>query len=234
MTQFQQVLTAIKALDGSGTPKSIYEKILELTGKEWGTKTPLASISMYLSTNDNFKKENGIWFLQDTIESDDIRVDSQDGKQNFSNKQNAKNTERGLYFITLSSYIKIPGAGFIFKIGKSDDIKERLKAYSRSLPVDTIQVISHYPIPDPVDLAEAEKEVRGELKGNENLGDGYFEHKITVRPYYSYHQEEWLQTLDLKFSDEEDLHKLAKVIDGIVKSTIETLTPKPDEEAMDD
>jgi hypothetical protein len=109
-------------------------------------------------------------------------------------------------------------------------VKERLKAYSASLPVDTIQVISYYPIPEPVNLEEAEKEVSGELKGNENLGESIFEHKITVRPYFSNHQEEWLQTLDLKFSNEEDLNKLANIVDDIVKTTIETLTPKPTED----
>jgi hypothetical protein len=221
MTQYQQVLAAIRSLGGKGTPKEIYAKILE-TNSAWRTNTPLASVSMYLSTSENFKNDGGVWVLQNT--------NTQDGNQIISRKQSNKQTERGLYFITLSPYIKIPGAGFIFKIGQSGNVKERLKAYSASLPVDTIQVISYYPIPEPVNLEEAEKEVSGELKGNENLGEGIFEHKITVRPYFSNHQEEWLQTLDLKFSNEEDLNKLANIVDDIVKTTIETLTPKPTED----
>jgi hypothetical protein len=179
-------------------------------------------VASYLSTSDDIIKDDGFWVLQN--------ANALVGNQDTPNKTSNKSAERGLYFITLSQNVKIPGAGFMFKIGKSDDVKERLKAYSRSLPIDTIQLISYYPIPEPVNLREAELEVNGELKGNENLGDGYFDHKITVRPYLGNHQEEWLQTLDLRFSDEEGLSKLANIIDEIVKTTIETLTPKPTED----
>jgi len=221
MTQYQQVLAAIKALGGKGTPKEIYTKIKE-TNLEWKTKTPLASVSMYLSTSGNFKNDNGIWSLLESVPDND--------NQATIRKSNDKTKERGLYFITLSPYIKIPGAGFLFKIGQSGDVKNRLKAYSASLPIDTIQVISYYPIPIGMDLTEAESEVNGELLGNENLGEGFFDHKITVRPYFSYHQEEWLQTLDISLSNSEDLNKLANVIDEIVKTTIDTLTPKTTED----
>jgi hypothetical protein len=218
MTQYQQVLAAIKALGGKGTPKDIYEKIKTDTGKEWGTKTPLASISMYLSTSDIFKKEGTNWVLQDSK--------TEDNNPTLPKKSNSKTLERGLYFITLSPYIKLPGAGFIFKIGQSTDVKNRIKSYSSSLPFDTIQVISYYPIPEGVDLIEAENDVRGELLGNENLGEGIFENKINVRPFFSYHQEEWLQTLDLTISNEDNINKLANIINNIVKMTIENLLPK--------
>jgi len=225
MTQYQQVLTAIKALGGKGTPKEIYAKIKE-TNPEWRTKTPLASVSMYLSTSSNFKSDGGVWVFQESITKDNSQITIR--------KPSDKSTERGLYFITLSPYVKIPGAGFLFKIGQSTDVKNRLKSYSASLPIDTIQLLSYYPIPDNVDLTEAETDVNGELLGNENLGEGFFENKITVRPYFSYHQEEWLQTLDITFSNAEDLNKLANIIDDIVKNTIDNLMPKPIEDQTDD
>jgi hypothetical protein len=226
MTQFQQVLAAVKALDGKGTPKEIYAKIKETNPDGWKTKTPLASISMYLSTSGIFQNENGIWVLQDTRGRNDV--------QSNDKKASGKSPERGLYFITLSPYINIHGAGFLFKIGQSGDVKKRMAAYSASLPADTIQLISFYPIPGEVSLDEAEKEVTGELLGNENLGDGFFDHTITIRPYFGNHQNEWLQTLDITLSDTESLNKLANIIDGIVKATIETLTPKTKEEPADE
>jgi hypothetical protein len=225
-TQYQQVLTAIRAPGGKGTLKDIYEKIKETNPEGWKTKTPIASVSGYLSTNGIFKDENGIWTLPDNkAQKDDTQSD---GK-----KENGNRRERGLYFITLSPYINIHGAGFLFKVGQSGDTKERLKGYSASLPVDTIQLISFYPIPNGINLVEAEKEVNGELRGNENLGEGVFEHKIAVRPYLQSHQEEWLQTLDINLSNKEDLNRLANIIDGIVKTTIETLTPMPKEDPGD-
>jgi hypothetical protein len=219
MTQFQQVLAAIKALNGKGTLKEIYAKILE-TNPEWKTNTPIASVSGYLSRNNIFKNENGIWVLPET-------KTTQDDAQSDDKKIIGSSSERGLYFITLSPYISIHGAGFLFKIGKSGDVKKRLVSYSASLPIDTIQLISFYPIPLDVNLTEAEKEVTGELLGNENLGEGIFDHKITIRPYFGNHQDEWLQTLDITFSDMENLNKLANIIDSIVQVTIETLTLNP-------
>jgi hypothetical protein len=225
MTQFQQVLAAIKALDGKGTPKEIYAKIRE-ANPEWKTNTPVSSVRMYLSKNNIFKSEDGIWTLPE--------IKPQDTSQSSDKKSVSKPSERGLYFITLSSYINIHGAGFLFKIGQSGDVKKRLVAYSASLPIDTIQLISFYPIPNGVNLDEAEKEVNGELLGNENLGEGFFDHTITIRPYFGNHQDEWLQTLDITLSDTESLNKLANIIDSIVKATIETLTPKTKEEQADE
>jgi hypothetical protein len=223
-TQYQQVLMAVKALgDKGGSLKEIYEKILE-TNSKWGTQTPTASVSMYLSKNkDTFKNENGVWKLRESNPQSDTQVSND--AQAANKKSAGRILERGLYFITLSPYIKIRGAGFLFKIGQSDDVKKRLVSYSAALPVETIQTISFYPIPDDVKLKEAEKEVNGELLGNENLGESVFNHKVTIRPFFQNHQREWLQTLDI-IPSMSNLYKLANIIDDIVKDTIETLTPK--------
>jgi hypothetical protein len=225
MTQYQQVLAAIKALNGEGTLEQIYAKIKEANPNGWKTKTPLASVSSYLSTNSAFKKDKGVWTLQN--------VKVQDGEQSAIRKSDPKTPERGLYFITVSPYIKISGAGFLFKIGQSSTVKKRLVAYSASLPVDTVQLISFYPIPDDVDLVEAEKEVNGELVGNENLGEDIFDHTITVHPYFGNHQDEWLQTLDINPMNVEDLNKLADIISNIVKTTITTLIAGEEEPLLE-
>jgi hypothetical protein len=214
MTQYQQILAAVKALGGKGTPKEIYAEIRK-TNPEWGTKTPIASVSMYLSRNGVFVNENGTWALQDTKDQDDISA--------VNKKSSGRPTERGLYFITLSPYIKILGAGVLFKIGKSGDVRNRLKDYSRCLPFDTIQLISFYPIPEEVNLIEAEKQVNGELLGNDSL---------EIHPYLISHQEEWLQTLNITLSDADSLSKLASTIDNIVKVTIEALTLKLEDEEV--
>jgi hypothetical protein len=68
-TQYQEVLLAVKALgDKSATPKEIYTKILETNPKGWGTQTPIASVSGYLSRNkETFKNNGGVWLPFRTI-----------------------------------------------------------------------------------------------------------------------------------------------------------------------
>lgn len=153
-TQLQQVLAAVKTI-GKGTPKTVYAQIEKLYGAWNGAKKPTASVSMYLTKNKDtiFKKEDGFWVLQ----SGKTQA-KPTGKKSVGKPKN-----RGLYLITLSSNVNLPAAGFLFKIGESGDVIERLIAYSACLPVETIHEVSFYPIPDNVNLKEAEKEVTGEL-----------------------------------------------------------------------
>lgn len=212
-TQLQQVSRALKTL-GKGTPKTIYIKIEEMYGP-WGkTKTPASSVSMYLSKNQNvlFKKEDGVWTLQKT------KIQAKNTTQ--TKKSSAKSKDSGLYLIALSSNLKIPFPGFLFKIGESGDVKSRLIAYSACLPVETIHELYFYPVPDSINLKRIEKEVTGELLGNENLGDNFFKHKITIQRHHGGNQKEWLKTLDIDPSSKEDLNNLIKTIDIIVKATI--------------
>jgi hypothetical protein len=219
LTQFQQVIEAAKSIGGKGKATDIHNEILKRYGK-WGTQTMLASVSMYLSRSDLFKNnDDGVWVYQEPLK--------QDIDQTILKKTKTKPHNRGLYFLTLSYNIKPIGAGFLFKIGKSHDADNRLIAYSASLPIETIRVISFYPIPDKVDLSLAEKQVRGELLGNENLGEDTLKRKIVFQPYFGNHQKEWLQTLDIDMSSNSDeLTKVARIINGVVKTTIEALSPK--------
>jgi hypothetical protein len=223
-TQFQQTVEATKSLGGSGKAKDIHDEILKLYG-QWGTQTMLASVSMYLSRSDLFKNNgDGVWIYQEPQKQDTFQV--------ISKKTKTKPQTRGLYLLTLSRNIKPIGAGFLFKIGKSHDAENRLIAYSACLPIETIQVISFYPIPDEVNLSLAEKQVRGELLGNENLGEDILKHKIVFQPFFGNHQKEWLQTLDIDLSpDSDELTKVARIINGVVKATINALTLKEEDPA---
>jgi hypothetical protein len=212
-TQLQQVLSAVKIL-GKGTPKTIYSKIEELYGAWNGVKRPDASVSMYLTKNkdDIFTKENGFWTLP--------RAKKPTKSKNPQSKPSGKLKDNGLYLITLSPNVKIPITGFLFKIGESGDIKNRLIAYSACLPVETIHEICFYPVPHGVNLKKVEKEVIGELLGNENLGYGVFDHEVTIQKHHGNHQREWLKTLDVDPNNKEDIPKFIRIINVIVKATI--------------
>jgi len=126
------------------------------------------------------------------------------------------NTERGLYFITLNYNMKPPLPGLLFKIGKSDGrVKGRVKEYSASLPYNPIQELGFYRIPIDIDLQIVEKQVRGELLGNNSLG-------FSVEKFIGGNQNEWLHTLDLFFNSD-DINKLAFVVNKIVRETIDNL-----------
>jgi hypothetical protein len=215
-TQLQQVFTALKIL-GKGTPKTIYAKIEKLFGPWIKAKRPAASVGMYLVKNkdDIFTKKDGFWTLKDTKKS----VKPPKGKTAPS-KPSGKLKDNGLYLVTLSPNIKIPATGFLFKIGESGDIRKRLIAYSACLPVETIHEICFYPVPPGVNLKRVEKEVTGELLGNENLGYGIFDHEVTIQRHYGNHQREWLKTLDIDPDSKNDIAGFIKIINGIVKATI--------------
>jgi hypothetical protein len=220
-TQLQQVFTALKIL-GKGTPKTIYAKIEESFGPWAKAKRPTASVGMYLVKNkdDIFIKEDGFWTLKDTKKS----VKPPKGKTAPSGLS-GKLKDNGLYLVTLSQNMKIPFTGFLFKIGESGDIKKRLIAYSACLPVETVHEVCFYPVPPGVNLKRVEKEVTGELLGNENLGYGIFDHEITIQRHYGNHQREWLKTLDIDPDNKNDITKFIRIVNGIVKATIANIPP---------
>jgi len=199
MTQYQQVLAAIKKLNGKGTTDEIYQAIDGIAN--WKTQTKKASVASYLSTSDVIKKDGDFWVYDDSL----IKTNDK--------KQSVDKTERGLYFITLNPGVKPPVPGLLFKIGLTDGkASNRLISYSAGLPYNTIQELGFFRIPQDVDLRSAEEQVRGELLGNDDLG-------FHIERFFGNHQVEWLQTLDLSLN-EEDINKLAKVVNKIIKDTI--------------
>jgi hypothetical protein len=208
-TQYQQVVEAIKILGGKATPKEIWTEIQKTPdGKKWTTKSPTASISSYLSTRDEFKKNGDKWVYE---ESSTLKITN-----NANKNQNDASIERGLYFITLNPAIKLPVPGILFKIGKSDGRADnRLRNYNATLPYQPIQELAFFRVPIDIDLKSAEDQVRIELLANKEMG-------FRVERFFGNHQTEWLQILDLSMT-EENITRLAKVVSGIVQKIIHEL-----------
>jgi hypothetical protein len=203
MTQYQQVLTALKKIGGKGTMDEIFKAVDGID--KWATKTKKASVASYLSTSEETTKEGDVWVSQDNK-----------APQNDGSKSKPDNDiERGLYFITLNPNVTLTVPGLLFKIGKSDHANNRLQSYSASLPYNPIQELGFYRIPADVDLFEAEKQVRGELLGNDSLG-------FRVERFFGNHQDEWLQILDWTLSKEK-INILAIKVNEIVQTTIDNL-----------
>jgi len=215
MTQYQQVIAALEKIGGKGTTDDIYKAIDGI--ENWRTKTPKASVAGYLSRG-TFKKEGDFWLLSDEYKNEEITPKASEIKDT-----SGKTTKRGLYFITLNPVIKPPVAGLLFKIGFSDGrIGLRISDYGRSLPYNPILLQSFYRIPADVDLNKAEEQVRVELLTNESLG-------LCIEEYAYSNQREWLQTLDLSLNDD-DINKLAVVVNKIVKDTITSLRKYEEDE----
>lgn len=208
MTQYQQVLEALKKLGGRGTNRDIYDNI---DFSKWHSKTPKSSVSMYLSTGDDFIKEGDFWALKPKDNSQEILDETND--ETAIDNNGGENFERGIYFITLNPEFKINTAGFLFKIGKAENASIRLKQYSTSLPFDPIRFISFYHIPKSINLLDIENQIRGEILGGDTLD-------FKVQRFIGGNQKEWLQTLDLDFN-EETIKKVAKDIDKIINDTIQ-------------
>jgi hypothetical protein len=208
MTQYQQVLAALKKIGGKGTTDEIF-KAVDGIGN-WKTQTKKASVASYLSTSEETTKEGDVWVYQGN------KTPQNDGVQKKSDDNPDDNEERGLYFITLNPIVKLNVPGLLFKIGKSGNVSKRLQFYGASLPFNPIQELSFYRIPTDVDLLEAERQVRGELLGNDSR-EGF-----RVERFFDNHQDEWLQTLDLALS-ENDINKLAVEVNKIVLTTIDNL-----------
>jgi hypothetical protein len=205
-TQYQQILEAIKTLGGKATIKDIWAEIQKTPdGKKWTTKSPTASISSYLSTRDEFKKEGDKWAYDESV--------ILKAAKSVNKNQNDVSIERGLYFITLNPTIKPPVPGILFKIGKSDGrVDNRLRNYNATLPYSPIQELAFFRVPLDVDLKLAEEQVRIELLANKEMG-------FIVERFFGNHQTEWLQTLDLSLTGE-NVTKLAKVVNGIIQKII--------------
>ena len=206
MTQYQQVLMALKSLGGKGTNKDICSKI---DFKTWNAEHPENSVSRYLTTGEDFIKEDNLWVLKSNNDLHEIEKSVVDD----SKIKNTVNYENGIYFITLNPEFRINTAGFLFKIGKAENVSTRLKQYSASLPFDPIRFISFYHIPKSINLLEIEKQIRGEILGGDTLD-------FKVQRFIGGNQTEWLQTLDLDFN-ELTIRKVAKDIDKIINNTIQ-------------
>jgi len=67
MTQYQQVLEAVKKIGGKGTIGEIFEAT---DTKDWKTKTKKASVARYLAKSKEFRREGHIWICEENNEEE--------------------------------------------------------------------------------------------------------------------------------------------------------------------
>jgi DNA-binding CsgD family transcriptional regulator len=162
MTQYEQIIAALKQLGGKATVTEICEK---LDFKKWTTKTPKNSVSRYLTCSSQIKREKDdnkfYYILDESIPYSDLvpsRKDTNNLKMHNDKNHLSKNDnndigkykDNGLYFICLGSDVVLPVAGSIFKIGRTENIMERMNNYSNSLPFDPIRQIAFFPVPNEI------------------------------------------------------------------------------------
>jgi hypothetical protein len=207
MTQYEQIIKVLKKLGGKATVTEICDKI---DFSSWNSKTPRNSVSRYLTCSSQIKQEKVdnkyFYILDESIPYSDISPYKKDNKsaKNTDAKKEIKDDEtnnnnekiigknNGLYFICLSSDVNLPVAGSLFKIGKTENISNRLHSYSYSLPFEPIRQIAFFPIPIELDLQKIEGELRATLLSSNDLD---------INRYTGGKQKEWLQTLSFDIDD---------------------------------
>ena len=201
MTQYEQIINVLKKLGGKATVTEICN---EMDFTTWSTKTPRNSVSRYLSCSSQIKQEklDNLYYytLDEKIPYSDIipnrkntLLNNNDTTKTIPNDNDLKNKiekdsgkNNGLYFICLSSDVNLPVARSLFKIGKTEDIYNRMHSYSYSLPFEPIRQIAFFPVPKELDLHKIEGELRATLITSNELG---------INKYTGGKQKEWLQTL---------------------------------------
>ncbi|GHV06171.1 hypothetical protein AGMMS4952_00850 [Spirochaetia bacterium] len=225
MTQYEQIIDVLKKLGGRATVTEICEK---MDFKQWTTKTPKNSVSRYLTCSSQIKREKEdnkfYYILDESIPYSDIipsRKDMDDKKNQIDSKPLSKkdnddkvigNKDNGLYFICLSSDVIIPVAGSLFKIGRTENIMNRMNSYSNSLPFDPIRQIAFFPVPIEIDLQNIEGELRATLLSSNDLG---------INRYTGGKQKEWLQTLSFDIEDKKQRNELVLKVNEILNDIIE-------------
>jgi hypothetical protein len=227
MTQYEQIIDIIKKQGGKATFSEICEKI---DFSLWKTKTPKNSVSRYLSGSSQIerKKENDEYYyvLDETKPYSDLILDSiksrrinltgkkDDGNDSSDNTDKIINVNKnyGLYFICLSSDINLPVAGSLFKIGRTENISNRMNSYNNSLPFDPIRQIAFFPVPIEIDLQDIEGELRATLLASEDLD---------INRYTGGKQKEWLQSLSIDIDDKKQRNKLVLMVNEILTEIIE-------------
>jgi hypothetical protein len=66
MTQYQQVIEAVKKIGGKGTIDQIFRAT---DTKNWKTRTKKASVASYLATSNEFRREGNEWIYEETDEN---------------------------------------------------------------------------------------------------------------------------------------------------------------------
>jgi hypothetical protein len=239
MTQYEQIIDVLKKLGGKATVSEICER---MEFSSWNTKTPKNSVSRYLSCSSQIKQEKEdnkyYYMLDESIPYSDLSPSRKDSvfqkstdngddaskdKENNTdeNKNIGNNKDNGLYFICLSSDVNLPVAGSLFKIGKTENITNRMYSYGNSLPFDPIRQIAFFPVPIELDLQKVEGELRATLLSLDDLD---------INRYTGGKQKEWLQTLSYDIDDKKQRNNLVLKVNGILNVIIEKKLNEIDKE----
>ena len=223
MTQYEQIIETLKKLGGRATVTEICDKMDFST---WSTKTPKNSVSRYLTCSSQISREieNGKYYYtvnesipySDNIpsrkEDENILSKLENDNEQIETMNNEINKNNGLYFICLSSDVNLPVAGSLFKVGKTENQKNRLNSYSYSLPFEPIRQIAFFPVPIELNLLEIETDLRATLLSSDDLG---------INMYTGGRQKEWLQTLLYDIEDKKQRNDLVIKVNQMLNDIIE-------------
>jgi len=232
MTQYEQIINILKKLGGRATVTEICDK---MDFSQWNSKTPRNSVSRYLTCSSQIKHEidnNKYYYILDEsipysdlspyrkdsmkTKNIDTKIDSSnvtdDNQKTSDNEDKNIGKNNGLYFICLSSDVNLPVAGSLFKIGRTENISNRMYSYSNSLPFDPIRQIAFFPVPIEIDLQKIEGELRATLLSSDEIG---------INKYTGGKQKEWLQTLLYDIDDKKQRNELVLKVNDKLNDIIE-------------
>lgn len=214
MTQYEQVIDVLRKLGGKATFNEICKK---LDFKLWETKTPRNSVSRNLTCSSQIKKEgegkNVHYILDESIPYGNTEnIGDNEPSLEEDDDKNIENKDYGLYFICLGSDVVLPIAGSLFKIGGTENMRNRMNSYSQSLPFDPIRQIAFFPVPIEIDIQKIEGKLRETLLSSKDLG---------INRYTGGKQKEWLQTLSFDIAEKKQRDQLVLKVNNILNDIIE-------------
>ena len=210
MTQYNQVVAAIKKLGGKGNLAQIMANIKDIGN--WTTKTPDRTVYSLLYKSNEFEKKDNIWYYTKlkTPSTKSVKKKTSPVKQAATG---------GLYLLGLNPNLEHPYKGLLFKIGRTDrEFEKRLNEYDLYLPFSPIQLIDTYIIPNKKILVALEKNVRNTLIKDSLMGFPVKKFSAAVNDKKT----EWLHIQNIKNTDS-IMPDLKKAIQKVINAELAKL-----------
>lgn len=212
-----EVIKTLKSLNRPSTLSEVYDAMKDIIAA-WKTHTPKASIATYLTTTPCIKidkSQNKGWTYTLGCSNCPASEYSQNNNS-ISCKNDNQYNHYGIYVIGINESIRLRCAGYIFKIGKSSKVDDRLPNYARSLPFNPIEQIAFFEVPRQIEnLTKLESDLRDHILTESG-----------VSRYYTLGQKEWLQVLNVDFENKKELRQFILKIQTKLEQLIEeTLDP---------
>lgn len=218
MTQYEQVVEAIKALGGRGTVKQILDWLGDTEKLGWRTNSPYANVAGILSRHDEFENEGHEWMYNPSKETPVFHP---------SKEQLNDGVKHGLYLIRLDPSVeKLPvGIGsndLLFKVGLvyKGDMKIRLGTYNRSLPLTVTHCEDEYEFWESIKedkYREIEHKVYMALVESDEMD---------IRKYTGGMQREWLNAVGIGRT-KDSISQLKRFVQDIVNDVFSEYGEKP-------